>query len=75
MNSYQKLKARIKQLEERNQRLLTDQKFYITEVMAHGIKTEMYKALWFGDSKNPTGKLKGSIFAHLIEKKGSKNKS
>lgn len=75
MTSYQKLKARIKLLEDRNQRLLTDHKFYVTEVMAHGIKTKMYQRLWFGDSKNPTGKLKGSIFSKLVQKKGTKNKS
>lgn len=70
MTSYQKLKARIKYLEEKEVKLLTDQKFYLTECLAYGVRQDMMKRIWFGDSKKPNGKLKGLFF--LKPEKGKK---
>lgn len=58
MTSYQKLKARIKALEDHSNKLLTDPEYYITESMRLKIANEVYARILFGDSK-PSGTVKG----------------
>ena len=68
MNSYQKLKTKLKAKDEEIQRLLTDQEYYMTCVIANNVRRGIDRAVMFGEPymiHKPTGKLK---FKGLLNK-------
>lgn len=59
MTSYQRLKLKNKELHDEIDKLLTNQDYYYFECsIRHGIKKNLERLWWFGDS-NPIGKING----------------
>lgn len=57
MTSYQRQKLKIKELESEIQKMLSDPEYLTIRLIEHGIKKDVAKRIWFGNS-NPTGKIK-----------------
>jgi len=58
MTSYQKLKAKIAELEKDRIRLLDDMPYFVSEHLKRRMRKSAERAYWFGDNE-PTGEIEG----------------